>query len=171
MRRRHLLSLALVGLTLVPGVPAHGKPKGKVLDRVVAAVGGSPILLSDVRRHAAQSDPVKTEREALEEMIDETLMHRNLPAAKASISAEDVDEGVEAWAKERGISKTELLRQLEARRHIKEQEVRDEVSRRLLRARWNEHMLRGRATPISTDAERRKRLDQLRREIHVEVMR
>lgn len=172
MRRRHLLSLALVGLTLVPGVPAHGKPKGKVLDRVVAAVNGRPVLLSEVRRYATQSDPVKTEREALDELIDEQLIHRDLPAAKAAISAEDVDEGVVAWAKERGISPALLLRQLETQRHMNVQDIRDEVARRLLRSRWTELVLRGKVTAASSiEAERVKRLGELRREVEVEVLR
>ena len=172
MSRSPLLTLALLSLVLVGTVPAHGRPKGKVVDRVVAAVAGRPIVLSEVRRRAAIAEPVQSESAALEEMIDERLIAQDANRAKIFIGPQDIDEGVEAWAKERGTTKTELFPQLEAQRHMKEYEVRDEVQRRIFRSRWTERVLRPRVTPATNiDAERVKRLAELRREIEVEVLR
>lgn len=178
--------IAGLALSLFLAVPANAVPVTKVLDRVVAAVDGRAILLSEVRRRAvplviqegiaalpadkraaAEAELVK---QLLARLIEERLIERDVDRLKITVSPEEIERRVTAMAKQNGMTVKDFVADA-SRRGLPERDLRDEVLRQIFDEKWVEIAVRPRVTPSTTlAAERAKRLDELRRDFEIEVM-
>jgi len=187
MRLSAFALIAVVAFPVLSAMPAHAAPPNKVLDRVVAAVKGRPILFSEVRRRAvplflqartaalaADKRPAaETEivKRLVERMIEDRLIYIDTAErGQMSVAAEEIDQRIAASARQSGLTPADVLREAK-NQGMDVQDYRDEIERQLYDGKWLELRIRPKVTASTTlDAERKKRLDELRREIEIEVL-
>lgn len=170
MRHRTVALSALLGVLLLQ---SPVRPAPRVVDRVVAAVNGRAVCVSEVRRrarlqHTTLSLEEWTKAEAsilqavLEELIEERLVVDDASSNGLSVTPEEVDRSIDTFALATRQSTSEVL--AEAKRlGVSEQGYRDEMWRRLLTSKWVEAVVRPRVTAAtSLEAARKKRIEELR---------
>jgi peptidyl-prolyl cis-trans isomerase SurA len=169
-----LLAAPLAAQTAPLAPPAAGSDS-VVVDKVVAIVGDTALLLSDVRTQVQQqiaqsgqpapTDPVKLEqlaRGAMDQMVEDVILVEAARREKLVASDDDVkqrvDEQVQGLMQRFGGSVTQFNNALAASgmteaqyRRVLEGQIRDE----LLRQQYLQKKLQGRARPVISE-------DQLR---------
>ena len=146
------------------------------VDRIVAVVGTTPILLSTLRRRAqpfitAMERQVTDEtrrligesklyRQVLERLVDEQLIGRRAALAELKVEPVDVNRAIDNVAQQNGIDRQALMREIE-RNGMTEGFYRAEVGRQILEGRLLMHKLASSPLMI-TDEQLRTLYDQLK---------
>ncbi len=209
--------------TLISALTATSPARAEVyqVDRIVAVVGKTPILLSTLRRRARPFvttmerqvteetqrliAEAKLYRQVLERLVDEQLIARQAAKTELTVEPAEVDKGLDTVAKQNGLGRKALLREIE-RNGMTEAFYRAEIGRQILEGKLlmqrltsspfmvTDKQLRTlydqlkeqdpdsvpgfeEARPQLTDRlrvkwleeEKRRMLEQLRRETHIEV--
>ncbi len=138
------------------GVLCAGSAKATIVERVVAIVGDSPILLSELRKRtdpfsknlpgsASERTAAKSRlfTEMLDRMVDEELLRRAASKAQVTVSREEVQAAIGRVARGNGVSVEELLAEVE-RSGVSPAQYRVELRRQLLDAKVINLRLQGR---------------------------
>jgi peptidyl-prolyl cis-trans isomerase SurA len=118
IRRLGVVGLLSLGV-LASGTPAHAR----VVDRVAAVVGPNVIFLSEVEERAAPvleavvaKDPLaraqqeaKALHDACEDLVSEMLVRAEAERAHITVSAADIDTGIDSVAKTNGMTRDAIL--------------------------------------------------------------
>jgi parvulin-like peptidyl-prolyl isomerase len=157
-------------LALLTALPAQAQPR--VVDRVVAVVGDSAILLSELRARGSLSTNAQA-RELLSRMIDEELLKRAAARSHLTVTSDEIDRALGATRSEPA-ARAEIARKLLENKLLKLRRVYvTDKDLAALRARLgpqiDEATLRERAMAERLEAERTRYLEELRRTTFVEV--
>ncbi len=173
MKPRLFATAILVGaLTATPPAVADVYQ----VDRIVAVVGNTPILLSALRFRAqpfitAMERQVTDEtqrmigesklyRQVLERLVDEQLIARRAALAELKVESIEIDQAIDNVAKQNGIGRPALMREIE-RSGMTEAFYRAEIGRQILEGRLL--MQRWTSSPLMiTDEQLRTLYDQLK---------
>jgi peptidyl-prolyl cis-trans isomerase SurA len=185
-----LRSLALaLPLALFALAAVAGDARAVIVERVVAVVGDRPILLTELRHRArpnlirivaaGNKDPnfqaaaeTETFKEVLNRMIDEQLIEQAADKSRVSVTAEDVDRGVQNVATNARITVKELMNEVR-REGMSEQDYREELRRQILEGKMIELRVRPRVRVTDQDARaayqhyRQELVDQNPVDLHV----
>jgi peptidyl-prolyl cis-trans isomerase SurA len=117
------------------------------VDRIVAVVGKTPILLSTLRRRArpfltTMKQQVTDEtqrligesklyRQVLERLVDEQLIGRQAAMAELEVQPVDVEKALDNVAQQNGLSRKALMKEVE-RSGMTASSYREEISRQIL---------------------------------------
>jgi parvulin-like peptidyl-prolyl isomerase len=175
---RRLPASLLLALITLAAVPARAEPvAGRVIDRVVAVVGPTPLLLSEVRARAAPvlialdaqklapDARAKAEKDLVDDllqlMIDAELVAQAATRARIEATPAEVDGALELLAKQNNLTVPRLL--VEAQKQgLTEALYREELGRQIREAK----MLRTRPLPRGvkiTELDAHAQLDVLER--------
>ncbi len=137
-----------------------------VVERVVAVVGDSVVLLSDLRTRArpylsriSEQIPVGAQRSAaisqlyetvLKRLVEEQLQERAALKAKVSVTAQEISAALERVAKQNGISLDDLMAEA-SRSGMTEAQYRQEIRRQLLEAKLLNLRVQGRIQVTDAD--------------------
>jgi peptidyl-prolyl cis-trans isomerase SurA len=162
-----------------------------MLDRVVAVVDKSPILLSEVRVRArplasqltASGEKMTDEkvrelhRQLVERIIDERIIEQEAEKRQLTVTPDEVEKGIASIAETNKISKEAIEAEVERLGMTKEQ-YRDEVRRQIVEGKWLQLTIRPRLRDVPSDpkaymellmGERVKELKRLRAAHYIEV--
>lgn len=129
-----------------------------VVDRVAAVVGQDVVTLSEVydlggpfieQKCQASLDPTcggKAELEVLDALIQRALMRQELQRLELTISAEDIDRGVDAMARQYGLADREQLRTQVQAEGLEWETFREQVHEQLQQMKFIENVIRPRIT-------------------------
>jgi peptidyl-prolyl cis-trans isomerase SurA len=172
MRRLRLAALAVLvaASALVGSAPQAG---ATIVERVVAVIGERPVLWTDLLKRAAASrvqirmqtrDPnivsaqeQEMYKELLERMIDDRLEEQQADRAHISVTAEEVDRGIEniaaqAQAQQGQPVTVQNIFAVARSRGMTDQDFRDEIRRQILEGKLIELRVRPRVRVTDQDA-------------------
>ncbi|MBX3210279.1 MAG: SurA N-terminal domain-containing protein [Labilithrix sp.] len=167
MHSVHRLAIGVLvgafGFASSAGKEAHAS----ITERVVAVVGESPILLSELRHRArphlqriasASSNPVEEQaaeprvlQEVLNRLIDDRLVEQAADRAHLSVTAEEVDNGIRQVAARSRLAPGDLIAEAE-RQGLSEEDYREEIRRQILEGKLVQLRVRGRVRTTDRDA-------------------
>ena len=142
MIRKIVLSIAAIAIILVSGNSVSAQRRQVMLDKVVAVVGGSSILYSEVREYAdalvaqqrqmgytSERDPM---HEALEALLEQKLLYNQALLDSVEINKSEVTTRIEDYLQTL-IEEAGGIQELETRQHMPIFNYRE-----MLRARYEE---------------------------------
>jgi peptidyl-prolyl cis-trans isomerase SurA len=163
MRRLALLPAAAL---LAAGLAFTSPAPATVVEKVVAIVGDSPILLSELNHRSRpylakiygsvpkpQQDFAIGEMrtELIKKMVEERLVALAADKLNVTVTSKEVDDAIKLKAADEKKSVAEVLKDSE-KMGMSEQDYRDEVRRELLFGKMLETRVRGRVRPTEDDA-------------------
>lgn len=154
--------LALMVLTPLAPPSAHAT----IVERVVAVVGDKAILLSDLRRRAKPLS-ARIEKEGLdsagraaalsqmyhelaERLVDEELQAREAARANITVTAQEIERGIELTAKQNGLEVQDLYDEVQ-RSGMSVNEYRQQMRLQLLDFKMGQLRSQGRRMRVSED--------------------
>lgn len=173
MRRRRLLSAAVLTLAGAAALRPGSGLRAEIIDRVVAVIEDEAVFQSDVNRRMRPFEqefaaiPSEQERatvrerrfcETVERMVDDSLIRRAATRAHITVNEEDVDRLVRSVAEQRGASPQDLYEAVEAA-GVTRSEYRSFMEAEVLRLRVFNQRVRGRVniSPADVAEEYRRR--------------
>lgn len=166
-----MLGLVMLGLgSFKPNHAAHAQAP-MVIERTVAIVNDTPILLSELRRRAAPflqqalSAPSEAERmsrieslyaQVLDQLVDEALIDEQARALSLVISNEEIDRAIENVKRQSGLPEDEFWNAVQAQGFSPTQ-YREDVRRQMVRMRVLQNRVAGRVNITESDVKRRFR--------------
>jgi peptidyl-prolyl cis-trans isomerase SurA len=171
-RRPRLAALAILAAV---GVMLASAPRAgaTIVERVIAVIGERPVLWTDLLKRAAASriqirmqtrDPnivsaqeQEMYKELLERMIDDRLEEQQADRAHVSVTAEEVDRGIEniaaqAQAQQGHPVTAQDIFTVARSRGMSDQDFRDEIRRQILEGKLIELRVRPRVRVTDQDA-------------------
>src|SRR5688500_14953714 len=152
------------------GLMAVASPReadAAIVERIVAVVGGRPILLSELRNRARPhmfriqlqtQDPSQQAaqessmfRDLLNRMVDERLEETAADKAHLTVTPEEVDNGIRQVAQQAKLAPKDLVAEAK-RQGLSEQDYRDEIRRQVLEGKLIQLRVRGRVRVTDQDA-------------------
>ncbi len=172
-RGPRLATLAALARVAVVLLGSAEPARATIVERVVAVIGEKPVLWTELLQRAAPSrmqirsqthDPnivsaqeQEMYKELLERMIDDRLEEQQADRAHVSVTAEEVDRGIENIAAQAQASQAHAISAQDifavARsRGMSDQDFRDEIRRQLLEGKLIELRVRPRVRVTEQDA-------------------
>lgn len=144
------LGLALTSSTTGFGATPADSPRPVVLDRIAAVVNDQVITLSEVEGQLppgrlAGEQREKARREALERLIEATLITQEAARANITVSQQEVDAEIAAVRERERLSQEDLVRALAAE-GLTFEEYRERLADNIRRAKAVSRLVRGALT-------------------------